>query len=233
MPQLKTRKPPADTAPYSLLSDYDIHLLRQGRHFQLYQRLRAHMVEREGVHGTQFAVWAPNAESGSLGGRFTNWQGRSYRLHRRADDSGIWEGFIAGVGAGALYKYRVTSRHGNAVAEKADPFARRSELAPHTASMVWPRHGLHARRAAAGDGASVLWLVGLSDHGLLRAERALRNAAGLHVPGRYAAPGRHRRDPRLGTVAFSHRRARARVFRRHLAVRTRRPARRRPPGRGR
>ena len=138
MPQLKTRKLPADTAPYSLLSDYDIHLLRQGRHFQLYQRLGAHMVEREGVHGTQFAVWAPNAESISLVGSFNNWQAGSYRLHRRADDSGIWEGFIAGVGAGALYKYRVTSRHGNAVAEKADPFARRSELPPQTASMVWP-----------------------------------------------------------------------------------------------
>ena len=65
------------------------------------------------------------------------------------------------------------------------------------------RHGLHARRADAGHGASVLRLVGLPDHRLLRADRALRHAAGFHVPRRHAAPARHRRDPRLGAVALS------------------------------
>ncbi len=138
MPQLKNKEPPAKTVSHSLLSDYDIHLQRQGRHFKLYEKLGAHLVERDGVRGTQFALWAPNADSVSVVGDFNAWQADTHRLQRRADDSGIWEGFIAGVGSGALYKYRLASRHGGYVVEKADPFASRSELPPLTASMVWP-----------------------------------------------------------------------------------------------
>jgi 1,4-alpha-glucan branching enzyme len=138
MPKKKIKNLPAESAPYNLLSDYDIHLQRQGRHFKLYEKLGAHMIEREGVRGTQFALWAPNADSVSVVGDFNAWQADSHRLQRRGDDSGIWEGFIPGVGAGALYKYRLTSSHGGYVVEKADPFASRSELPPLTASMVWP-----------------------------------------------------------------------------------------------
>ena len=138
MPKLKIGNLPAETQPHSLLSDYDIHLLRQGRHFHLYKKLGAQVIEREGVRGTQFALWAPNAEKVSLVGDFNGWQAGMHPLRPRVDDSGIWEGFIAGVGPGALYKYRVTSRHGDYVVEKADPFAHRSEAPPRTASMVWP-----------------------------------------------------------------------------------------------
>ncbi len=92
------------------------------------------------------------------------------------------------------------------------------------------RSGLHPRRADARDGASVLRLLGLSGHRLLRADRALRHAAGLHVPRRPPAPARHRRDPRLGAVAFSRRRARPRLLRRHASVRARRPAQGFSPG---
>jgi len=130
-------QPKIESQPYSLLSDYDIHLLRQGRHVRLYEKLGAHLLEREGVRGTQFALWAPNADSVSVVGDFNAWQADTHRLHRRPDDSGIWEGFIAGIGSGALYKYRVASRHGGYVVEKADPFAFRSEVPPRTASKVW------------------------------------------------------------------------------------------------
>ena len=97
------------------------------------------------------------------------------------------------------------------------------ELAVKLADYV-SRHGLHARRVHAGDGASLLRLVGLSDHRLLRAQRALRHAAGFHVPGRLPAPARHRRHPRLGAVALSQRRARPGLLRRHAPVRARRSA---------
>ena len=138
MPKQKTRKLPAGSAPYNLLSDFDIHLQRQGRHFKLYEKLGAHIIERNGVQGTQFALWAPNADNVSVVGDFNSWQADAHRLQRRGDDSGIWEGFLAGVGAGALYKYRLTSSHGGYVVEKADPFATRSEPPPRTASVVWP-----------------------------------------------------------------------------------------------
>jgi 1,4-alpha-glucan branching enzyme len=137
MPRLNSKKVPAGAALHSLLSDYDIHLLRQGRHSRLFEKLGAHVIERGGVRGTQFALWAPNAETVAVIGEFNDWRPDTHRLHPRADDSGIWEGFIAGVGPGMLYKYRLTSRYGGYTVEKADPFACRSEPPPRTASMVW------------------------------------------------------------------------------------------------
>jgi 1,4-alpha-glucan branching enzyme len=137
MRDLKIGKEPAKSLPYSLLSDYDIHLLRQGRHTRLYEKLGAHVVEREGESGVQFAVWAPNAESVSVTGDFNGWRTDAHGLHPRADESGIWEGFIPGVGPGTLYKYHVISQHGGYVVDKADPFAWRSEVPPRTASVAW------------------------------------------------------------------------------------------------
>ncbi len=129
---------PAGTTGRSLLSDYDIHLFREGRNFRLYQKLGAHLAEYEGESGTQFGLWAPNADSVSVIGEFNGWRAGAHSLHRRLDDSGIWEGFIAGVGAGALYKYHLVSRYGGYQVDKADPFALRSENPPSTASIVWP-----------------------------------------------------------------------------------------------
>ena len=91
------------------------------------------------------------------------------------------------------------------------------ETAPRLAEYV-DQHGLHPRRIPARDGASVLRLLGISDHGLLRAHLALRHAAGFHVPGRLPAPARHRRDSRLGPVALPFRRARPRLLRRHASL---------------
>ncbi len=122
---------------FSLLTDYDVFLLREGRHVRLYEKLGAHLVEHKGVRGTVFAVWAPNAEQVSVIGDFNGWHRGQHRLHPRPDGSGIWEGFIGGVGHGAIYKYHIVSRHDGYRVDKADPFALRSEEPPRTASIVW------------------------------------------------------------------------------------------------
>jgi 1,4-alpha-glucan branching enzyme len=130
-------KQAAAVAEFSLLSDYDIHLFREGRHHHLYEKLGAHLVEREGARGCHFAVWAPNAKAVAVIGDFNGWQAERHRLRARSDGSGIWEGFVAGVGAGARYKYRLFSRVNNYQVDKADPFAFRCEVPPNTASVVW------------------------------------------------------------------------------------------------
>lgn len=119
----------------SLLTADDLHLFNEGRHFRIYEKLGAHRGARNGASGTHFAVWAPNAVRVSVAGDFNGWSGDSHRLQPRGN-SGLWEGFIEGVEAGAIYKYRVDSRlHGYRVL-KADPFAFRSEMPPRTGSLV-------------------------------------------------------------------------------------------------
>jgi 1,4-alpha-glucan branching enzyme len=121
----------------SLLTEYDIFLFRQGNHFRCYEKLGAHPMEVDGVEGTYFAIWAPNAERVSVIGSFNGWKPRVNPLRARGDSSGIWEGFIPGVGKGALYKYHIESKYGGYQYDKADPFAFSFELPPRTASIVW------------------------------------------------------------------------------------------------
>ncbi len=121
----------------SLLTEHDIYLFRQGRHFRLYEKLGAHPHTAGDVTGVLFAVWAPNAQAVSVVGDFNDWRAGAHPLRQRRDDSGIWEGFVPGVGHGACYKYHLRSQlHGYQV-EKTDPFARRTEVPPRTASIVW------------------------------------------------------------------------------------------------
>jgi 1,4-alpha-glucan branching enzyme len=120
----------------SVLTDQDIYLFKQGNHFRLYEKLGSHHHIIEGVKGIWFAVWAPNAASVSVIGEFNHWDATINALHLRDDESGIWEGFIAGVTNGALYKYRIVSRDGK-IADKGDPFALYWETPPLTASRVW------------------------------------------------------------------------------------------------
>jgi 1,4-alpha-glucan branching enzyme len=120
----------------SLLTDFDIHLFRSGKHYKLYEKLGAHPVTFNDTDGTYFAVWAPNATSISVIGYFNNWQPGHHYLHPRWDGSGIWEGFFPGVGHGEAYKYAIHSNTGEYV-EKADPFAFYAETPPKTASIVW------------------------------------------------------------------------------------------------
>jgi len=121
----------------SPLTDHDVYLFRQGRHFRLYEKLGAHVMSVKNVAGVHFAVWAPNARAVSVVGDFNGWRPNVHSLHARPDECGIWEGFVPGVAAGAHYKYHLTSQNGKYRVEKADPFAIRSEVPPRTASVVW------------------------------------------------------------------------------------------------
>ena len=125
-----------NTQPFSLLTELDIHLFREGKHFRLYDKLGSHVVEHNGVAGTYFAVWAPNGQNVSVIGNFNGWNRQAHSLNGRPDGSGIWEGFIPGIGHGEVYKYAITAPSGRQL-EKGDPFARRWENPPRTASVVW------------------------------------------------------------------------------------------------
>ncbi|HCC47639.1 MAG TPA: 1,4-alpha-glucan branching enzyme [Elusimicrobia bacterium] len=118
-----------------LLSDQDLYLFNEGNHLRLYDKLGAHLAAVDGVEGTHFAVWAPNARQVFVIGDFNGWNKTQNQLHQRAA-SGIWEGFIPGVKAGQNYKYFIISNFNNFSAEKADPMAFSSEEAPKTASVV-------------------------------------------------------------------------------------------------
>jgi len=119
-----------------VLSDDDLFLFNEGSHFALWEKLGAHPGTAGGVAGTRFAVWAPDAEGVSVAGDFNGWNRDTHPLASRGQ-SGIWEGFVPGVGRGALYKYHVRSRfHGYRV-DKADPFGFHHETPPKTGSVVW------------------------------------------------------------------------------------------------
>lgn len=121
---------------FTLLTDFDIHLFKTGKHYKLYDKLGAHVVENDGRLGTYFAVWAPNAKAISVLGNFNHWQDKQHKLNPRWDESGIWEGFFHDIKHGEAYKYAIHSNTGEYTV-KADPFASFSETAPKTASIVW------------------------------------------------------------------------------------------------
>ncbi len=121
---------------YSLLTDQDLYLFNEGTHFQLYDKLGAHLVSVGDKEGTYFAVWAPDADSISIIGDFNDWDPSRHKLFPKGQ-SGIWEGFIEGLGRQVLYKYLVHSRFNDYQVQKADPFAFHAEVAPKSASVVW------------------------------------------------------------------------------------------------
>ena len=133
----KTNGRAKNSQPAPELTDVDIHLFREGNHFRLYEKLGAHQLERDGVAGVSFAVWAPDAERVSVIGEFNGWNTDAHPFAGRWDGSGIWEGFVPGIGNGTLYKYHIVSRHNRYVVSKSDPFAFSSECPPQTASRVW------------------------------------------------------------------------------------------------
>ncbi len=120
----------------SRLTDDDLFLFNEGNHFRLYNKLGAHLMEVDGVRGTYFAVWAPDAEQVFVMGDFNGWDKGSHPLASRGQ-SGIWEGFIPGVGQGALYKYHIRSRYHGYRVDKADAIGFFYEGPPRTASIVW------------------------------------------------------------------------------------------------
>jgi 1,4-alpha-glucan branching enzyme len=126
----------AKVITHSLFTDFDINLFKSGKHYRLYEKFGSHMTSVNGVLGTYFAVWAPSAKQVSVIGDFNHWVDGEFNLNVRWDSSGIWEGFIPSVGKGNVYKYKIHSNNNNYVSEKADPYARRCEHPPKTASVV-------------------------------------------------------------------------------------------------
>jgi 1,4-alpha-glucan branching enzyme len=119
-----------------LLTSDDLYLFNEGSHTRLWQHLGSHPITVGDTAGTHFAVWAPNAERVTVMGDFNRWHKTAHAL-RPLQSSGIWAGFIPGVGKGAHYKYYITSRDSAYDVDKTDPFAVHNETPPRTASIVW------------------------------------------------------------------------------------------------
>ena len=121
---------------HSLFTDFDTALFISGKHFRLYEKLGAQLMEVDQTAGVFFAVWAPNAQQVSVVGNFNAWNKTAHTLYKRLDQSGIWEGFIPHLTKGEVYKYAIKGFDGSDI-EKGDPFARKWEHPPQTASIIW------------------------------------------------------------------------------------------------
>ncbi len=127
-----------------VLGELDEHLITEGAHLDLWKVLGAHVMEHEGVQGTHFAVWAPNARRVSVVGDFNGWDGRRNPMRGRGQ-TGVWEIFMPGLSDGEAYKYELLDPNGNLLPQKADPIGFGSEHPPKTASVVRKLDG-HAWR---------------------------------------------------------------------------------------
>ncbi len=124
--------------PYNFpaqLSDFDIHLFGEGKHWHAYRFLGAHSHIVDNVNGTLFATWAPSAERVSVTGDFNHWDGRCHPM-RSLGNSGLWELFIPDVESGALYKFEIRNRDNHTIHLKSDPYGQSFELRPSTAAIV-------------------------------------------------------------------------------------------------
>ncbi|WSV01424.1 1,4-alpha-glucan branching enzyme [Streptomyces sp. NBC_01023] len=120
------------------LGELDLHLIGEGRHEELWKALGAQPMTVQGVTGTRFTVWAPDARGVRVSGDFNYWDGAAYPM-RSLGSSGVWELFVPGVGEGALYKFDLMRPDGSHTL-RADPMARRTEVPPATASVVTQPH---------------------------------------------------------------------------------------------
>jgi len=118
-----------------LLSEFDLYLMGEGRHYDTYEKLGAHVKTIDGVAGVHFAVWAPNARRVSVVGDFDGWDGRMHPMRSRGT-SGIWELFVPEFGEGTIYKYEIVGPENNILPLKADPYGFSAELRPNNGSVV-------------------------------------------------------------------------------------------------
>ena len=120
----------------SMMGDLDLYLMGQGSHRDIFRKLGAHITSLQGVKGTFFAIWAPNASRISVVGEFNDWDGRCHvmRLH---PGNGLWEIFIPGVGQGAQYKFELLDKQGELLPFKSDPMGQYHEAPPGNASVVF------------------------------------------------------------------------------------------------
>ena len=175
-----------DSTPgVTLLDAADLYYFNEGTHSRLYEKLGAHPLRLGETQGTYFAVWAPNAAYVYVMGNFNGWQKDSHPLQPRGQ-SGIWEGFLAGVEVGSTYKYHIVSKHGGYRVDKADPYGFCHEVSPRTASVVaelWHNWG------------DQTWM----------AERARRNALAAPMAIYEIHLGSWRRVPEEGNRPLSYR----------------------------
>ena len=125
--------------PYSFLptlGEGDLYLFGKGDERRIYEKLGAQLRIIDGVAGTSFAVWAPNAQHVSVVGDFNRWDGRCHAM-RSLGRSGVWEIFVPGVGEGAHYKFEIKNRHGQMLVLKTDPYGFFFETPPKNAAIVW------------------------------------------------------------------------------------------------
>lgn len=116
-----------------MLTDYDLHLLGEGKHWKSYEKLGAQLCTLDGEQGVHFAIWAPNAQTVSVVGNFNNWAGHNHTM-RKLIASGIWHLFVPGIKSGNAYKFRVQTTEGTI--DRADPYGYSAEVPPQTASLV-------------------------------------------------------------------------------------------------
>ena len=124
----------------SIFSDDDLYLFGQGKEYRIYEKMGAHIRNVNGITGTNFATWAPNALAVSVIGDFNDWRRNANPMHLRHHELGVWECFVPGVEIGALYKFAIYSRINNYTVDKTDPYGFACELRPKTASIVTDIH---------------------------------------------------------------------------------------------
>ncbi len=117
-----------------VLTEDDLYLFMQGKNYYIYEKLGAHPMTIDGVDGTYFAVWAPNAKCVQVVGDFNCWDGRIHQMNE-IENAGVYELFIPGLSEGTIYKYQILTVDGNYVM-KADPYANEAELRPNNASVI-------------------------------------------------------------------------------------------------
>lgn len=121
------------------ISDYDLYLFAEGKHWHAYQILGSHKRTINGVEGVMFATWAPNAQRVSVVGTFNRWDGRCHPMRSRGS-TGVWELFIPGLDVGELYKFEIRNYQDGNLHLKMDPYCQQAELRPNTASIVFDSH---------------------------------------------------------------------------------------------